>query len=151
MSAMPSNAEPSKSPIGRRSFIKLATQSLLAVSGLLGLGGLLRFLSFQPDPASPSTFDLGAASDYPPGSRTVIPQASAVLLHTESGYLALSLICPHLGCTLKPDQSEYACPCHASRFNAAGSRLSGPANQPMKALRVEETADGQLVLHVKFE
>jgi cytochrome b6-f complex iron-sulfur subunit len=122
---------------------------LLAVSGLLGLGMLAKFLSFQTEPTSPGTYDLGPASDYPPGSRTVIPEASAVLLHTDSGFIALSLICPHLGCTLNPEQAGYACPCHGSRFNAVGSRVSGPASQPMKALKVEEMTNGQLVLYLK--
>jgi cytochrome b6-f complex iron-sulfur subunit len=149
MNAMPSNGDPSKPRIGRGGFIKLATQSLLAISGLLGLGGLVRFLSFQPDPSSPSSYDLGPASDYPPGSTTLIQKAQAVLLHNENGFLALSLICPHLGCTLEPDQGGYACPCHGSRFNAVGSRQNGPANQPMRVLAVEETADGRLVLHLK--
>jgi cytochrome b6-f complex iron-sulfur subunit len=149
MSATPSNADPSTPRLARRDFLKLATQSLLAVSGLLGLGGLARFLSFQTEPASPSTFDLGPASNYPPGSRTVIPEANAVLLHSESGFIALSLVCPHLGCTLEAEQDGYACPCHDSRFNAAGSRVSGPANQPMKILQVEETPAGHLILHLK--
>jgi cytochrome b6-f complex iron-sulfur subunit len=149
MSATPSNADPPLPRLRRRDFLKLASQSLLAVGGLLGLGMLARFLSFQTEPASPSTYDLGPASDYPPGSRTIVPGASAVLLHTESGFVALSLICPHLGCTLNPEQGGYACPCHGSRFNAVGSRISGPASQPMKPLPVEETAGGKLVLRLK--
>ena len=147
MSAMPSNADPGEPRISRRGFVKIATKSLLAISGLLGLGGLLKFLSFQPDPAPPSTFNLGPASDYPIGSRTLLEEARAVLLSTSNGFIALSLVCPHLGCTLEPGQDGYACPCHGSRFNLVGGLQNGPANQPMKILRIEETPEGELILY----
>jgi cytochrome b6-f complex iron-sulfur subunit len=153
MNATPSNVEPTVASQGKRArlsradFLSVVGKSLLVLCGLLGLGGLVEYLRFQPDPAPPSEFDLGSDSDYPPGSRTEIPQAQAVLLHEESGFSALSLICPHLGCTVRLEAEGYACPCHGSRFNLDGSLQNGPASQPMEALEVEETADGNLILH----
>jgi cytochrome b6-f complex iron-sulfur subunit len=153
---MPSNAEAQDSPesrpamrISRAGFLSLAGKSLLALCGLLGMGGLVEFLRFQPDPAPPTHFDLGAASDYPLGSHTPIPEARAVLLRGESGFTALSLICPHLGCTLALTPGGFACPCHGSRFKLDGSVQNGPASQPMTALSVEQTTDGQLILHTR--
>jgi cytochrome b6-f complex iron-sulfur subunit len=150
MSAMPPNAEPKEKPgssISRAGFLSFVGKSLLTMCGLLGLGGLVEFLSFQPDPAPPTQFDLGAASNYPPGSHTMIPEARAVLMHDGSGFMALSLLCPHLGCTLGQTPDGYACPCHGSRFTPDGSLRNGPANQPMRGLKVEETSDGRLILH----
>jgi len=156
MHATPSNAKPKgsqeempKSRISRAGFLSLTGKGLLGLCGLLGLGGLLEFMSFQPDPAPPTQYDLGNASNYPPGSRTVISQARAVLLHGGSGFTALSLVCPHLGCTVGLVPGGYACPCHGSRFNSDGSVRNGPATQPMKALTVEETPDGKLILHTE--
>jgi cytochrome b6-f complex iron-sulfur subunit len=160
MSAMPPNADPpafrnraaarSRVPEAgttRRSFLVLAGKSLLVLSGLLGLGELLQFLGY-PSEASPRTqFDLGPASAYPPSSRTPVPQANAILIHGETGFSALSLICPHLGCTVDPVQDGFACPCHGSRFNANGGVRVGPASQPMRVLKVEETDTGELILH----
>ena len=60
--------------LSRRDFLKLARTVLLTASGLLGLGGLLRFLSYQSQPPAPTEFDLGPASDYAPGSRTILPR-----------------------------------------------------------------------------
>jgi cytochrome b6-f complex iron-sulfur subunit len=120
---------------------------LLALCGLLGLGEFVQYLSYQPEPAAPSQFDLGPASNYPPGSRMLLPQAQAVLLHTDGGFVALSLVCPHLGCTVQPAEGGYACPCHGSRFNQDGSLHNGPANKPLKMLRVEETPGGELILY----
>jgi hypothetical protein len=51
--------------ISRRDFLKISTNSLLAISGLLGIGGLIRYLSYQFDPTPQSEFDIGPASDYP--------------------------------------------------------------------------------------
>jgi len=150
---MPSNANPLGSKIrqpegqlSRRSFLALAGKSFLALCGLLGLGELAQYLSYQPEPAAPTQYDLGPVGNYPPGSHTLLPQAPAVLLHTEAGFAAFSLVCPHLGCTVEPSEGGYACPCHGSRFNADGSLRNGPASHPMRALKVEKTPDGRLIL-----
>jgi len=151
---MPSNAETHASrksqqeaQLSRRSFLALAGKSLLVCCGVLGLGELAQYLSYQPEPAAPTLYDLGPVGNYPPGSHTLLPQAPAVLLHTEAGFTALSLVCPHLGCTVEPSEGGYACPCHGSRFNQDGSLRNGPASQRMKVLKVEETSDGRLILY----
>ncbi len=54
-----------------------------------------------------------------------------------SEYIALSEACTHTGCSVEFDGSEFPCPCHGSRFNAAGEVLSGPAR---KALQLYNTS-----------
>ncbi len=132
----------------RRDFLKLVTNALLGVSGLLGLGGLVRYLDFQTDPVPQEVFDLGPAADYPPGTTTVLPDVPAVLIHDEAGFRAMSLVCTHLGCTVEPDTARggYVCPCHGSRYDAAGAPWHGPAAGSLPALRVEQTGDSQLRL-----
>ena len=139
--AMPSN------PLSRRDFLALATKSVLALSGLLGLGGLFRFLSYRPGPPAPTQFDLGPGANYPLGSQTPLPEARAILLHTSDGFLALSAACTHLGCQVKPTAEGFTCPCHGSRFDRQCAVLNGPAARPLRVLRVEERADGHLILH----
>ncbi len=43
----------------------------------------------------------------------------------------VSLRCPHLGCKLRWNKVEktWECPCHGSRFNRHGKRISGPAQK----------------------
>jgi nitrite reductase/ring-hydroxylating ferredoxin subunit len=130
----------------RRGFLKLTTSLLLSASGLLGLGGLLHYLSYSSEPPPKTEFDLGSSSDYPTGSRTLLPDVPALLIHTEAGYFALSLACPHLGCTVAETSGELVCPCHGSRFDANGAVLRGPARQALRTLRVEVTADDHLRL-----
>lgn len=133
--------------ITRRNFLQLSTQGLFGLIGLLGLGGLIRFLSFEPDPPPPKKFEIGPASNYPPESRTVLPEIPAIIISKKSGFTILSLVCPHLGCTVEAKPTGFACPCHGSRFDKDGTVTKGPANNSLKSLNLEQTADGNLVVY----
>jgi Rieske Fe-S protein len=134
--------------LSRRDFLKLARDGLLTLSGLLGLGGLIRFLDYQTEPPAPTEFDLGPASNYPLGSRKVIPDVPALLIHDESGFSALSLVCTHLGCTVETKAEGFACSCHGSRFDPQGEVVRGPADKPLRRLRLETSADGHFHLYI---
>lgn len=134
------------SDLSRRDFLKLAHDGFLYLSGALALGGLLRFLDYDPNPAPKTEFDLGPASNYPLDSRTLLSDPPAVLLHTENGFSALSLVCTHLGCTVEGDTQGFTCPCHGSRYDKDGNVTHGPAQKPLRILRVEVTEDGNLKL-----
>jgi cytochrome b6-f complex iron-sulfur subunit len=131
----------------RRDFLKLATDGLLIGAGLLGVAGLIRFLGFETESA-PTEFDLGPASKYPDQSRTVLLYIPAILVHANSQFVAYSLVCTHLGCTVEPKGQEFACPCHGSRFDANGRVLKGPADRPLQQLRVARLQDGNLRLYM---
>lgn len=133
-------------PISRRTFLDLAGKSLLAISGLFGLSGLVRYLTFPTETGTSAVIDLGPAENYPPGSRTFISEAQAFVLHTAVGYEALSAICPHLGCSVAAAGEGFNCPCHGSRFDLNGKQQQGPANHPLPKLLVEKKADGRLTL-----
>jgi cytochrome b6-f complex iron-sulfur subunit len=133
--------------ISRRGFIKLATQGLLVISGALGLGGLVRFLSYKPDPPPPTRYEAGQASDYPPDSRTVLPNIPALLVRQKNEFTAYSLVCTHLGCTVQLKSDVFTCPCHGSRYDAHGKVTKPPAGSPLQALKVELTTDGKLVIY----
>jgi nitrite reductase/ring-hydroxylating ferredoxin subunit len=130
----------------RRDFLKLARNGLLTLSGLLELGGLLRFLSYQSQPPAQTDFILGAPADYAVGARTLLPQVPATLIHSAAGFTVLSLVCPHLGCTVEPQPNGFSCPCHGSRFGLQGQLVRGPAGKALTILRVETAADGKLHL-----
>jgi cytochrome b6-f complex iron-sulfur subunit len=134
--------------LSRREFLKLANNSLLGLSGALTLGGLIRFLSYEMEPAPPSEYDLGSAGDYPLGSRTLLMHIPAVLIHDDDGYLSLSLVCTHLGCTVEQKDGEYECPCHGSQYDGEGYVTRGPSNVPLKKLRVEISETENVILHV---
>ena len=135
------------SKVSRRDFLKLTRDGLLWLSAALGLGGLLRFLDYEANPAPKTEFDLGPATNYPPGSRTLLANVPAMLIHSEDGFSALSLTCTHLGCTVEQNADGFICPCHGSHFDENGKLLHGPAAQPLVALRIGTTEDGKLILH----
>ena len=132
--------------ISRRDFLRLSTNSLLALSGILGIGGLIRYLGYQYDPTPPSEFDIGPATDYPSDSRTVIPYIPAIVIHDDDGIHALSLTCSHLGCAIEERNFGFECPCHSSRYDLNGIVLKGPAADNLRKFRVEKSDDGNLHL-----
>ena len=132
--------------LSRRDFLKLARNGFLYLSGGLAVVGLLRFLDYDPYPASKTDFDLGPASNYPLNSRTPLSEPPAILIHSEKGFSALSLVCTHLGCTVEKNAQGFACPCHGSRYDADGKVTHDPAAQPLRSLRVEVTDKGNLKL-----
>lgn len=132
--------------LSRRDFLKLARNGFLYLSGALAVGGLLRFLDYDSNPTPKTEFDLGPASNYPVNSRTPLSEPPAVLIHSEKGFSAFSLVCTHLGCTVEKNAQGFACPCHGSRFDADGKVAHGPAAQPLRSLCVEVTEKGNLKL-----
>jgi cytochrome b6-f complex iron-sulfur subunit len=133
----------------RRDFLKLITNALFSLGGLLGLAGLFRFLNYKPDPGPPSEIDLGEAMYFLPNSRTMRADIPAAIYQKSGEYSALSLTCTHLGCTVEEDGDGFLCPCHGSRYNKDGMVLQGPAKQPLRELRVEKMDDDTLRLYTK--
>ncbi len=132
------------SDLTRRDFLKLSARVLLSLSGLLGTAGLFRFLGYTAEAPPPTEFDLGPADEYAPGSRTPLAHPPVMLIHSQAGFQAISLVCPHLGCSVKAQPDGFQCPCHGSRFDADGGLVNGPASRPLTPLRVEVRPDGHV-------
>jgi Rieske Fe-S protein len=135
------------SSLSRRDFIKLSVKFLFGLGGLISLGGLVRFLGYQSNPDLPSEFNLGAASGYPIDSHTVKADIPAVIYNNTGEITAYSLTCTHLGCMVEADGESFACPCHGSRFSKDGEVLNGPAQKPLRRLRVEVQEDQTVKLY----
>jgi Rieske Fe-S protein len=120
---------------------------MFGIAGLLGLGGLARFLSYRQDDGPPTEFNLGDVTNFPADSCTFRPDIPAVLYNRAGDFIAYSLVCTHLGCTLEQDGEALSCPCHGSRFSGDGQVLAGPAQEPLKELRVEIQDDNTLMLY----
>ncbi|RMG34247.1 MAG: hypothetical protein D6725_14555 [Planctomycetota bacterium] len=78
------------------------------------------------------------------------PVGTVWLRKTEDGrVLALSTICPHLGCMVdfRPGRRDFFCPCHTSAFDLNGQRLNQIPPRNMDELEVK-VADG--VLWVRY-
>ena len=149
----------------RRSFLTVASGSALA--GLLGAYGTFGYMlgEFVYPAAGKSrgwlfvcTVDNlaeGEALDFtsPTGAKVVIARQGSGTAAAD--FLALSSVCPHLGCRVhwESQNDRFFCPCHNGAFDREGKPVSGPpqaANQSLVRfpLKVE---NGLLFLEVPLE
>lgn len=133
----------------RRNFIQISTRLLFWLAGLLGLGGLVRFFNHEPDSGPPTSFDLGPLADFPEDLKTIYQDIPAVIYRRGGVFLAYSLRCTHLGCTLEEQGDGFSCPCHGSEFSSDGVVQKGPALDDLPALQVEIDERGNLILHTE--
>ena len=79
------------------------------------------------------------AEVFSPSRSMLRPQLAVNAFHAAAGYLTpTTRRCPHLGCRLEwnPDEKTWDCPCHGSRFDVTGKRLTEPAQTPLRACRL---------------
>lgn len=154
----------------RRKFLKVAT---CAVGGGVGLAVGVPVLTLLGDPArkvtvtTPSTpLDLGPAERFRTGApprrvdviapvvkdawtaaRNVVLGAAWIQRTAPDRIVALSAVCPHLGCAVGWDAAagNFLCPCHDSRFSVAGAKLTGPSERGLDELPLQ-VVDGRLQL-----
>jgi cytochrome b6-f complex iron-sulfur subunit len=119
-----------------------------AASGLLGLGMLARFFSYQGAGPQKTEFGLGLVEDFPVGSRTLQTQVPALLVRSAGGFAAFSLTCTHLGCSLQQEAEGFTCPCHGSQFDEEGRVLRGPAVQDLERLQVIVDESDHVIIHI---
>jgi len=85
----------------------------------------------------------------PPGTRALIAgiagEPTYVTVTAAGGIDELGIVdnCTHLGCTFPWNgvDRQFQCPCHGSRFAADGSVQRGPADRPLKLVRVRVEGD----------
>lgn len=88
----------------------------------------------------------------PGGYLRVQPEGSAsqiYVLATDNGFVALSPICTHLGCTVNIAGSQLVCPCHGSTYDRSGRVLRGPAERSLTEYATSLTSDGDLVIKLE--
>ncbi len=93
----------------------------------------------------PSATDIAALADVPVGGSidATINGAPALIAQPTAGQVvAFSAICTHQQCVVAAAGTEFDCPCHGSKFDAAtGDVINGPALEPLSAIRVAVSGD----------
>lgn len=126
----------------------------LALAGLGLLGPFFRLMAASPPDGDTrgrlKPMDLGEASrlaaDLPPGSWRQVPETHCWISRDERGLQALAGTCTHLGCAVRAEGSGFACPCHASRYDAEGRPVQGPARIAMARALLRLDAQGHVWL-----
>lgn len=121
-------------PLSRRNFLKKAWAALGIVAGLEFTGAGMAFLwsnkGKTPSSDRSKLLNVGAVSDFAPNSVTPFRPGRLYICRLEDGgFLAISLKCSHLGCSVSWETSseKFVCPCHSSSFDKVGNVLSPPA------------------------
>jgi cytochrome b6-f complex iron-sulfur subunit len=129
----------------RRSMFAVGCAGLCAATAGF-LAATLRFLVpnvlYEPS----RRFDIGAPSDYPPGSVTFLPDRRLYVFNETDGFYAISSVCTHLGCNVKHGGPGFECPCHGSQFDPNGGVVHGPAPKPLAWYSLTLSPRTQLVV-----
>jgi Rieske Fe-S protein len=136
----PSRLDPE--PVSRRDFLGLtAVAAAAAALGFAAIGlGLLPLPAVIPAPSK--KFRIALPESLAPDAPFIPPGRSVALFRGDEGIHAVSLICTHLGCIVKPNETGFECPCHGSKFHPDGGVVVGPAPKALPWLQVEIGPDG---------
>jgi nitrite reductase/ring-hydroxylating ferredoxin subunit len=154
------SVSPSGDAVDRRGFLSTASSIAMAGGLVAGYGTLAvmagKYLFQSSDdtawlyvaPAEALRPGESLPFESPVGVRVVItrkPAGESGRPAAEADFLALSSVCPHLGCRVhwESQNNRFFCPCHNGSFDAAGKATGGPplaAGQalPQYPLRIEE-------------
>lgn len=130
-------------PLPRRDWLGLSSLWAMGSALMFGLIGMLR-LPKAAVLASPSKRFRVTLPETLAAGEPFIPPGRAVAVYRDAeGAYAVSIVCTHLGCVVKPNAEGFECPCHGSRFAANGEVKKGPAPRPLPWLKV--TTSGGLI------
>jgi len=128
--------------VSRRSFLSKIWIGIGAIAGIEVLGISINFLlhgSKKNDIDQASFVTAGKVNDFKLNSVTPFRSGRFYLTRLgDGGFLAMSLKCTHLGCSVGWNESEkrFICPCHSSSFEINGNVISPPAPSALDLLPV---------------
>jgi Rieske Fe-S protein len=126
----------------RRDFLGMASLVSTGAALLFALIGSMRLPKAAVLPLPARRFNVSLPESLLSGEPYSPPGRSVAVFRDGEGVFAVSLVCTHLGCIVKPTPTGFDCPCHGSRFGPDGSVLRGPAPTPLQWLMVKGK-DGQ--------
>ena len=135
----------------RRDFMKTAWKGLGIVAGLELTGLTIHYLADRKESfTNKKMFEAGSVKQFPINSVTPFRNGHFYLVRLEDGgFIALSIKCSHLGCSIMWDEKKYEffCPCHSSKFSLAGEVVTPPAPRPLDVYGIE-IKDGKLFINL---
>ena len=121
------------SGISRRDFFSMAWKGLGIIAVLETAGVITAFFSSgknkSPD-SSRQLLEAGPVDSFGPATVSAFMGGRFYLARQQDGgFIALSLRCTHLGCSISWEENKkrFICPCHSSAFDINGEVLNPPA------------------------
>lgn len=130
--------------VSRRSFLSLFSLAGLSLSGLFTLVANLLYLKPTVDYGPAKIFRAGPPKDWREGTGAAFEKEKVMVIREQQGFAAISMVCTHLGCTVRASDAGFECPCHGSQFDEAGTNTGGPAPRPLDWFKVSLSPTGEL-------
>jgi cytochrome b6-f complex iron-sulfur subunit len=130
--------------VNRRSFLGLLGWGGLGLSGLAAAVGNVLFLKPAVTYGAPTSLRAGKPREFKIGTKQTFEEDRVVVVRAKQGFAAVSLVCTHLGCTIRTSDAGFECPCHGSQFDNDGNVTGGPAPRPLDWYQVALTPSGEL-------
>ncbi len=132
-------------PMPRRDMLGLLSLWSMATALMFATLGMLRLPKAAVLSSPSKTFRVAIPETLPVGEAFVPSGRSVALFKDAEGVHAISIVCTHLGCIVKPIADGFSCPCHGSSFAKDGSVTKGPAPRALSWLKVT-TAGGTVLV-----
>lgn len=100
---------------------------------------------FAPVPAAKTLLARIPMASVPGRGALVYRHQRFALIREQGNVYVLSLVCTHLGCTLSVTPKGLTCPCHGSVFDRFGAVITGPADENLPRLELQQQGDDWLV------
>lgn len=131
--------------VPRRDVLGLLSLWSMASALAFAAIGMLRLPRAAVLPSPSKKFRVVLPDTLPAGEAFVPPGRSVALFRDDRGVHAISIVCTHLGCIVKPTSAGFECPCHGSRFAVDGAVTGGPAPAPLAWLEVSVNGSALVV------
>ena len=132
-------------PIPRRDVLGLLSMWSMTSALLFATFGIMRLPKAAVLPSLSKKFRALLPEALPDGEAFVPPGRSVALFRAADGIYAISIVCTHLGCIVKPTANGFECPCHGSAFARDGSVVKGPAPRALSWVSVSASPSGVIV------
>jgi len=123
-------------PVPRRDVLGLTALWTTASALLFSAFGMLRLPKAAVLSSPSKKFRVALPDALAAGEAYLPPGRPVALFRDAEGVYAVSTVCTHLGCIVKPAADGFECPCHGSRFAGDGAVTKGPAPQPLPWLKI---------------
>lgn len=130
----------------RRNFLK----SSCALCGTAIVGSMAFLESCSKGGVSPAAGNVNFTLDISQSAYAALKSAggsivshSVIVVNTGSGFVALSDICTHQGCSVfyNAGGHDLVCPCHGGTYNLSGTVIAGPPPAPLKKYNISQSGN----------